>query len=466
MGVRRIVQAVALAVALAAAPLVGTGAAPDSGRGQGNGGAAAHWTAARRAAAQPRDLVIDERGLGYLRRADGTLAPHGHAVPAAKPTAPGGGGSGGSGTGDTAGPTITDRVPTPGATVGATATFSATVTDPSGVRSVSVEVRKGTATPQTFAASRGTDDRWSVTIQGFTDGAWSWRVIAKDNAKKGGNTSTSPSQSFTVSTAGAGGGTVTNAEWTKGGAVQTAAGRIYFEMPNARQTSWVGYVCSGTVARDASTDDRSVIITAAHCVYDDVAKTFARNVLFIPDQASTTAAGTDTDCANDRYGCWEPDFGVVDVDWTTRVFPDNIPWDYAYYVVDDITGARGDDLDATVGDLPVQFTAPVTGAYTHALGYSYSDDPNFMYCAEDLTDLDAANWWLASCDLSGGSSGGPWIQPMDEGTGAGPIVSVNSWGYTSQPGMAGPKLVGTSASCLFDIAKAAPLATAGGITAC
>jgi len=39
-------------------------------------------------------------------------------------------------------------------------------------------------------------------------------------------------------------------------------------------------------------------------------------------------------------------------------------------------------------------------------------------------------------------------------TSAGDVVmSVNSWGYTNQPGIAGPKLSGTSASCVFDDAK-------------
>jgi hypothetical protein len=89
--------------------------------------------------------------------------------------------------------------------------------------------------------------------------------------------------------------------------------------------------------------------------------------------------------------------------------------------------------------------------YTHAMGYSYSDDPNFMYCAEDMQDIDA-NWWLPSCDLSGGSSGGPWMQPFDESNGTGPVISVNSWGYTTSPGMAGPKLNGTSADCIFGAA--------------
>ena len=91
--------------------------------------------------------------------------------------------------------------------------------------------------------------------------------------------------------------------------------------------------------------------------------------------------------------------------------------------------------------------------FTHALGYSYSDDPNLMYCAEDMTTEGAVNWWLPSCALSGGSSGGPWVQPMDENSGRGPIISVNSWGYTTSPGMAGPNLINTSASCLFEQAK-------------
>jgi hypothetical protein len=199
-------------------------------------------------------------------------------------------------------------------------------------------------------------------------------------------------------------------------------------------------------------------------------KTFARNVLFIPDQAHSTS-GTDLDCGNDPLGCWAPSFGVVDTDWTTQTFPDNIAWDYAYYVVSD-TGAHtgttvaSDALDQAAGSLPLQFDAPTVGAVTHALGYSFSEDPNFMYCAEAMTTEGTVNWWLPNCGLSGGSSGGPWVQPMDESTGSGPIISVNSWGYTNQPGMAGPQLAGTSASCLFDVARSATLATTGGVAGC
>ncbi|HUQ28523.1 MAG TPA: Ig-like domain-containing protein [Usitatibacter sp.] len=414
-----------------------------------------HWTPERRAAAIPRDLVIDERGLGYIRDRNGSLAPHGHDVVAQ------------AGGADAVGPTVTGMSPAAGATVGASATFSATVTDASGVKSVTFYVRQGSARAQAFTAGLGANNVWSANLSGFTNGSWSWYVVAKDNAKPS-RTTTSPTLAFTVNTGGGGGGgagTVPNAQWTNQGIVQDAAGRIYFEMPsNLQRTQWAGYVCSGTVVNDG-TSGRSIIITASHCVYDDTNKAFARNVLFIPDQAETSGTGTDRNCANDPIGCWAPNFGVVDVNWTTRVFPNNVHWDYAFYVVND-NGAHqagltsvSDVLDGAVIPMDVSFAAPVAGNVTHALGYSYSVDPQFMYCADPMQNMNADNWFLPNCGLTGGSSGGPWSQPFNVSTGNGPIISVNSWGYTNQPGMAGPKLSGTSASCVFGVAKSAAFGT-------
>lgn len=440
-----------------------------------------YWTAERRKNAIPRELVIDSRGLGYLRKKDGTLVPYGHRIlsqseisPRAKPPS--------DGSSDTTPPEITILDPN-GATIGASHEFKAEITDASGIKTASFVIQYPNGNTQSFNASKQADSYiWSISFTGFTDGNWQWWVVAKDGAKKGGNTKISEPVGFTVdttdTTSESSSGSdyiITNSEWTSGGIVQEIAGRIYFEMPKntKRKGPWVGYVCSGTVVTDNEIDtndvvtdhDRSIILTAAHCVYDDVNKAFARNVLFIPQQNGTTGSGTDLNCDNDPIGCWAPAFGVVDDDWAIRTFPDNIAWDYAYYVTSDVgahdpvSNTLSDNiLDEAAGSLPASFAEPssydnnpaaTSSDFTHALGYSYSEDPDFMYCAEDMTEEGAVNWWLNSCGLSGGASGGPWIQPMDTSTGSGPIISVNSWGYIGSPGMAGPKLWRTSAECVL-----------------
>jgi hypothetical protein len=463
-------RSLTLAVLLAGTMGSVQAAPPPAAPGQGAEHAriVEHWTPARRAAAIPRDLVIDERGYGYLKLPNGALQPYGHTVaavgaqrPMAKP-----------GTGDGTGPTVTSLDPDVGATVTTTAySFKATVTDPSGLRSVSFRVGRTGGLQSAFTATAGAGGVYTVNLTGLADGNWTWSVVAKDNAN---NTTTTSLTEFTVSLgsggggSGSGGSVVTNVAYVGGGNIQNAVGRIYFEMPsNSRRTRWAGYVCSGTVVTDG-TGGRSVIQTAAHCVYDDAYKAYARNVLFIPNQDGTSGAGTDLNCANDPLGCWTPWFGVVDSNWTTRTFPDTIPWDYASYVVKDTdahtAGLTTADpaLDVAVAPITVNFTTPPDADransstdYTTALGYSYSDDPNFMYCAEDLSQFDNANWKLASCGLSGGSSGGPWMQPFSDGGVDDRLISVNSWGYTNQPGMYGPKLSGTSAACVFGHAKVA-----------
>lgn len=435
------------------------------------------WTPERRKQAIPRDLVIDERGLGYLKRPEGTVIPYGHDIPAQNASAGDNTTFAGPSSADQSGPAIGSYDPAAAVTIGSSYTFKATVTDASGVRSVQFKIQKGTGIVQSFTATPGSGNVWSVSLNGFTNGTdWKWWVVAKDNAGKGGNTSTSNTINFAVDTNASGGGSsggtdsISNAEWPDTGApVQTASGRLYFEMPsNAQKKRWNGYVCSGTVTTDGASS-RSIITTAAHCVYDDVNKAFARNVLFIPNQAGTSASGTDLNCDNDPIGCWAPSGGLVDVNWTTRTFPDNVAWDYAYYAVNDSGahtaglsgGGTTDVLDVETDSLEISFVEPNYSTsddadVTTAIGYSYSNDPNLMYCEDHMSTTGSVNWWLPNCGLSGGASGGPWNQLN---AGNGPIISVNSWGYTDQPGMAGPKLYGTSAACVFEQAKSSNLAS-------
>ncbi|WP_033197558.1 hypothetical protein [Moritella dasanensis] len=432
-----------------------------------------HWDNSRRHAAVPRDLFIDPQGQGYMRVKQGELMPYGHTMKplAGKPKR----------SRDTTAPVISNLSPDAGE-LDTSVILAATVTDNVAVSRVDFYLTGPTANPTNYSFSANSStDSWTAAAQNLTYGEWCWYVTARDTAKRGGNRSTSPEVCFDVD--GGSGVTeppvteeiVVNGNWSISGQdvsadVQWAAGRIYFEMPaDQLKRQWNGYVCSGTVVKN-STTGRSLILTAAHCVYDDTNKAFARNVLFIPNQ-SDSGTGTDTNCSNDVIGCWSTAFGVVDRGWAQTTFPNNIKWDHAYYVVNDSDAHSGntassDILSDAVPALNINFIAPLhsegDGTYSYGLGYSYADDPHFMYCAEGMTTIGAVNWWLPSCGLSGGASGGPWLQY--NGNDVWDIISVNSWGYTTGPGMAGPKLDTALGACLYDAANttAAPSSLSDG----
>jgi len=383
MRMNKIVLSVALVTASIATQAVDL---PDqaSDRAKEVAAVKAFWTADRIKNAQPRDFVLDERGLAYIKGKGGKLTPYGHSRSATPtPMAKGGKGGGGGGGTDTGG------------------------------------------------GGKG--------------------------GKGGGGGDTGGTGGFAD---------VKNAAWPNGGVVQTAAGRIFFVMGGS------GYVCSGTLVDDGETQsDRSIILTAAHCVYDDVNKAFAEAAIFIPNQAETTGAGTDADCANDPNGCWAADFGVVSNGWRASVFPNNIPSDYAFYALGTngvaayfANDGRDVAMDSVITPMEISFGDATLNTYTRALGYSYSDDPNFMYCGEPVTGSSYGGLLLPNCGLSGGSSGGPWSQSQAADLGTGPLISVNSYGPSrGKPYMGGPKLSGNDAACLFDVAKSAPAGNTTGI---
>jgi len=138
----------------------------------------------------------------------------------------------------------------------------------------------------------------------------------------------------------------------------------------------------------------------------------------------------------------------------------------AYYVVDDDGAHTGNDFgcdnDALdcLGDIEADFENPTAMKFDtdriHAVGYPYDQDPNFMFCSDIVSlDIDTSVTpsesypWVANCEMTGGSSGGAWIKNVEDDNPK--IVSVNSWGFVSSPGMSGPRL-GTPAQCVFNIA--------------
>ena len=234
---------------------------------------------------------------------------------------------------------------------------------------------------------------------------------------------------------GGGSSSVTGASWTKGGAILRGSGKVYFVMGSS------AYVCSGAVANDARSG-KSLVLTAAHCAFDEAAGSFATNWLFIPEFDS---APTFT-CANTKYGCWTAEALVVHRGYATAggFNTQATVHDFAFAVVGNGGKSGTAQLDATVGSFGIAFSGVSTGNKLYAFGYpaagKYHGD-DLVYCAGNIsTDgLNQNLTWAMGCGMTGGSSGGPWLSGFSESTGSGTLSSLNSYGYSGVKNMYGPR---------------------------
>lgn len=249
---------------------------------------------------------------------------------------------------------------------------------------------------------------------------------------------------------GGGGGGVTGASWTKGGAILKASGKVYFVMGSS------AYVCSGSVATDSRTG-KSLVLTAGHCAYDEVARAFATNWLFIPEFDS---APTFT-CANTTYGCWTADALVVHNGFASAggFNTQATVHDFAFAVVGGGGKSGTAQLDATVGSFPISVSGTNAGDTLYAFGYPASGKyhgNDLTYCSGTIiTDsLNSNLTWGMPCGMTGGSSGGPWLKGFNETTGSGTLNSLNSYGYSGIRNMYGPKF-NSNTQAVYDAANRA-----------
>jgi V8-like Glu-specific endopeptidase len=219
--------------------------------------------------------------------------------------------------------------------------------------------------------------------------------------------------------------------WPVGTAVETT-GKVLFQMG----TSY--YVCSASVVQDNNTRDRSVVLTAAHCVYDETAGGFATNWMFIPsyDDQDPDLTTDKSFCTGTDYGCWTATALVVDNEYATAggFNTQATQHDFAFAVLG--AGGKGmTQLDATVGSQAITYNTVTLGSTTYAMGFPQAspyDGDDLRYCDGGLgTDLLNGNaTYRVECGMTGGSSGGPWFNPFTSTTGEGTMMSVNSYGYT------------------------------------
>jgi hypothetical protein len=249
---------------------------------------------------------------------------------------------------------------------------------------------------------------------------------------------------------------VSGASWNQGGDIADASGKVLFALGSSY------YVCSASVVDD-DTAGRSVIVTAAHCVYDEANNRFATNWVFIPnyDAAPAPLSTSNSSYCNDTHlGCWSAAALFVHDGYASEsgFTPKATRFDFGFAMAG-VGGHDGTHLDAEVTPLAIDFSAVSTNnsvqgwAFGYPAAQKYSGQ-DLTYCANGVTsdpyNSDLTNR-LALCDMTGGSSGGPWIRSKTSAHN-GVVFSLNSYGYRGVKAMHGPKF-NTSTQAVFNAAR-------------
>jgi hypothetical protein len=222
----------------------------------------------------------------------------------------------------------------------------------------------------------------------------------------------------------------TGGPWTGGGDVVKTTGRVFFKF-DGRDAS-----CSG----DAVTSDNgSTVITAGHCVkYQGKWHT---DWVFVPGYHDGQAP----------HGKWTAAKTLTTPQWEAS---EDMNFDVGAAVVDPRDGRKLTDV---VGGQGLSFNAGYNTTM-HAFGFPAADPydgEKLIYCSgTSFKDVLQTKDHALPCNMTGGSSGGPWFTEFDEGTGKGLQSSVNSFGYTFLPDtMFGPYF-GEDARKLYETAQA------------
>jgi len=257
---------------------------------------------------------------------------------------------------------------------------------------------------------------------------------------------------------GKGSTSVTGASWDGGGTVVESTGKVLFQLGTDDQGNPQFWVCSASLVKDTAAD-RSIILTAAHCVYDNVTGEFATNWVFIPDYDAAPAPLSTSDssyCDLTVYGCWTAEHIVLSGGFAFaggfNLFA--ILSDYAFVVVG--PGGKDATMAETLGAQDIMFAQP-SDLSVHAFGYPHAppyDGSDLVYCAGTAGfDANLLNLtYRLPCDMTGGASGGPWGIGFADGSGT--IMSLNSYRYIGDDAMYGPKF-DSSVGILFQVALTA-----------
>ncbi|MVO87827.1 trypsin-like serine protease [Streptomyces sp. p1417] len=208
-------------------------------------------------------------------------------------------------------------------------------------------------------------------------------------------------------------------------------GRLFFVNSTGADT-W----CTATAVKS---DNRSTVMTAAHCVRRGSS----------PWNTNTTMVFAP------GYHQGKAPHGVFPVRQaaTPRAWETESTDDLAALVVS--PDKNGKKLTDVVGGRAVAFNRPVGGTVS-ALGYSATRPQrgeSLLRCVGKAKKDQGTQ--SIPCDMSGGSSGGPWFADFSAATGRGTLISVNSSLDSLEPTKMFGEIFGSLAKKVYDKARSA-----------
>jgi V8-like Glu-specific endopeptidase len=212
-----------------------------------------------------------------------------------------------------------------------------------------------------------------------------------------------------------------------GSLLLTTSGRLELAAGGAE------YTCSGTVINSES---GLVVLTAAHCIFDDDTRDWYDRIAFEPGYERGDAP----------FGRW-----VAEEWWVPEQYleandrwldgADDEGWMGFDYGFIRFAPQGSTTLEDAAGGQGVSFTAETNGVVIAGYpGNAPFDSEVLRHCAEDRLDYGAggdANYG-ADCAMGDGASGSAFVSNVDPATGAGHITAVYSNGGAS--GAYGPPL--------------------------
>ncbi|WP_129786982.1 trypsin-like serine peptidase [Promicromonospora panici] len=225
----------------------------------------------------------------------------------------------------------------------------------------------------------------------------------------------------------------TGGYYSGGGDVRDTTGKVFFTL------SGTNYVCSGSAV---SSGNKDVVLTAGHCLNEGPGA-YATNFAFVPAY----------DDGARPYGTFTARQLTTTTQWQNS---GDFDYDVAFAVMNTLNGAHLTDV---VGGQAIGFNQ-ARGQYMYSFGYPAAnpyDGSDIAWCHGTVvqdTFGGSADQGL-NCNMTGGSSGGPWFVNYNETTGLGTLNSVNSFKYRAgslRNYMFGPYL-GTVAQSLYSSAS-------------